>query len=329
MKNKLIIVITLIIAISTGLIAQVDNLELGKRYIKLGGSFRESGEFNLSKDYLDRGLAIVKKFNNSYWTAVGNEYLGYYWRDRAVIESNESYFGTALKHLNVALNIFKNVIKNDPSSVNAVQMAIAGIRGERPGINQNSDNGENDNESEDVDDLIKRGIDCLYNHDMNGARDAFSKALEEEPDNELAKSLLDLCDDVEPQASAGIPNGKIRVIATELELNEVKKKNVQMVDFSNLGLTNVPDEVFECRNLKVLNFANNELTSISEDDICRLKNLQILDLTNNNLTELPECIKRMKKLQVLYIRGNDIPFSQILRFKDQLPQLQIIMDEEE
>jgi Leucine-rich repeat (LRR) protein len=81
--------------------------------------------------------------------------------------------------------------------------------------------------------------------------------------------------------------------------------------------------------VKIINLSNNDITRIKEDDgLCDLKHLKILDLSYNDLTEIPECIKFIPKLQVLYLRGNDIPFAEILRLKDENPYLQIVMDEE-
>ena len=335
MKSKLILILFILTGFTMILPAQMNNLELGKRYIKLGGSFRESGEFSLSKEYIDKGLAIVTRHNARYWEAVGNEYLGYYWRDKAAIESKPEYYSIALDHLNKALNIFRNVIKNDPSSVNAVQMAIAGIHNPKPVVKSTKPKGPGDgivdygDESDDIMPYIKDGLDKLYNHQIDEAKEAFRKALEIDPKSDLAKYLLDISDRLEPYPMPGLKVEKIRVVSSLTELIDAKKKDVEIIDFSNLDLTNIPSEVFECRNLRVLNLANNEISNISDDDICTLKNLQILDLTNNNLTEIPECIKRMKKLQVLYVRGNDVPIAQILRIKDEMPHLQIVMDEEE
>ena len=100
--------------------------------------------------------------------------------------------------------------------------------------------------------------------------------------------------------------------------------------YNSDGITRVPREVGDFPNVKIINLANNDISKISEDDeLCDLKHLKILDLSFNNLTDIPECIKFLPKLQVLYLRGNDIPFAEILRLKDENMYLQIVMDEED
>jgi tetratricopeptide (TPR) repeat protein len=335
MKKYYLLIIILGLIFGAELQAQSSKLELGKRYIKLGGSFRESGDFKLSKEFLDKGMTIVKRYNNKYWMAVGYEYYGYYWRDRAQIESKEKYYSYALDNFDKALNIYQNVLKVNPSSIEALKRAIATLRSgfdyekvtEEEEIEVDADEGETI-EGE----YIEEALEEMYAHDFDKAREYLKKALKHNPDSEMAKYLLYIMPKIEKYPSPGLNYEKIKIITSKKELKSeyVNHDEVDIIDLSNSdGITRVPREIADFPNVKIINLSNNDITRIKEDDgLCDLKHLKILDLSYNDLTEIPECIKFIPKLQVLYLRGNDIPFAEILRLKDENPYLQIVMDEE-
>ena len=60
---------------------KVNNFKLGLRFLKLGNTYRESNNYELSQKYLLKGFDIIKKSNDIYWLAVAYEFLGYYYRD--------------------------------------------------------------------------------------------------------------------------------------------------------------------------------------------------------------------------------------------------------
>ncbi len=86
---------------------------------------------------------------------------------------------------------------------------------------------------------------------------------------------------------------------------EVKEKNLTKLNLSNLGLTQIPEEVFELTNLKLLNLVGNKLTTIP-DAIEKLTTLNTLWLGENNLTTLPESIEKLPKLTELGFQGNQL-----------------------
>lgn len=52
---------------------QLTELELGKRYLKLGNTWREVGEKDLSKEFLDKGYGIISKIMpNIIWVYISN-----------------------------------------------------------------------------------------------------------------------------------------------------------------------------------------------------------------------------------------------------------------
>ncbi len=334
MKKYCLLIIIFGLLFGVELYAQGSKLELGKRYIKLGGSFRESGDFKHSKEFLDKGFAIVKKYNNKYWMAVAYEYYGYYWRDRAQIESNEKFYSYALNNLDKALNIYQNVLKVNPSSIEALKRAIATLR---TGIDYNVEEEEEIDvdveEGETIEgEYIEEALEEMYAHNFDKARKYLKKALKHNPNSEMAKYLMYIMPKIEQYPSPGLNYEKIKIITSKKELKSdyINNDEVDIIDLSNSdGITRVPREIGDFPNVKIVNLSNNDIMRIKEDDgLCDLKNLKILDLSYNDLTSIPECIKFLPKLQVLYLRGNDIPFAEILRLKDENPHLQIVLDEE-
>ena len=75
------------------------------------------------------------------------------------------------------------------------------------------------------------------------------------------------------------------------------------LDLSGLGLTELPDELWELTRLTTLNLAGNQLTGVPEA-ISRLTNLTYLRLSENQLTGVPEAISRLTNLTYLGLSGN-------------------------
>ena len=68
-------------------------------------------------------------------------------------------------------------------------------------------------------------------------------------------------------------------------------------------LVNIPVELCNIKQLKVLELNNNNLTGLPKE-ITKLQNLEELNLNINNLTTLPKEIIQLKKLKVLNIKNN-------------------------
>ncbi|MBD2636609.1 leucine-rich repeat domain-containing protein [Limnothrix sp. FACHB-881] len=77
------------------------------------------------------------------------------------------------------------------------------------------------------------------------------------------------------------------------------------LDLSELGLTELPIELFSLTHLEELWLDNNQLTSIPEA-IAQLQNLQQLWLDNNQLTSIPKAIAQLQNLQQLYLHNNQL-----------------------
>lgn len=105
-------------------------------------------------------------------------------------------------------------------------------------------------------------------------------------------------------------------------------KHASNIDLSSQGLTEIPDFVFKCRNLKSLNLSKNKIKEVplalvklkylkkldlSDNLISQifaktfdLASLQILNLNNNKIKTLPKQINRLKRLKELHISGNQL-----------------------
>lgn len=77
------------------------------------------------------------------------------------------------------------------------------------------------------------------------------------------------------------------------------------LDLSNMGLTEIPSEIFKCKNLKKLNLSNNQIQSIPLT-IVKLKYLRNLNLSNNNISSLMARFFELKNLEVLILNNNKI-----------------------
>jgi len=69
-------------------------------------------------------------------------------------------------------------------------------------------------------------------------------------------------------------------------------------------LTEVPDFIFELKNLTALHIAAQEITKIPEQ-LSNLENLEILDLNDNLIDDvLPESLNNLSELKIIFISGN-------------------------
>lgn len=114
------------------------------------------------------------------------------------------------------------------------------------------------------------------------------------------------------------------------------------LDISGSGISQVPEYVYEMReitelnvsdnqidgalqaeirnlqNLEVLIASNNEMTGVPAE-IGQLHKLRVLDLSNNKLTGLPQELGNLSKLERLDISGNDYSAQDLATITEQLP----------
>ncbi|MDP4637843.1 MAG: leucine-rich repeat domain-containing protein [Crocinitomicaceae bacterium] len=96
----------------------------------------------------------------------------------------------------------------------------------------------------------------------------------------------------------------IAIILTSCGAVSPMASNVKL-DLSRSGLIQIPAEVFENKELKVLKLFGNQLDSVSSR-IGELVNLEELYIGKNNLTTLPKEIGQLKNLKILSLQYNEI-----------------------
>ena len=121
---------------------------------------------------------------------------------------------------------------------------------------------------------------------------------------------------------------QVAFLEARRRIAEAKREKAEMVDLTQLGLKDLPDDLFECtdlqrlylganclselperigdlKNLTALSVYNNQLTSLPAR-IGDLKSLTGLDVSNNQFTSLPEWIGGLKDLTKLAVGGNQL-----------------------
>ncbi|GAB5418551.1 MAG: hypothetical protein Crog4KO_03080 [Crocinitomicaceae bacterium] len=81
------------------------------------------------------------------------------------------------------------------------------------------------------------------------------------------------------------------------------KKDVRVLDASNLRLQNVPKYVYKMPNLQSLDLSKNFLVEI-EENIGNLPKLSELNLNNNTLSTLPKTLEQNRFIEHLYLNNN-------------------------
>jgi Leucine-rich repeat (LRR) protein len=282
-KIKIIILIALI---SLPLLGNPNDFELGKRYLKLGNSYRESGNFQKAGEFLKSGLKLVSErsdFEGKYWTAVSHEYSGYLYRDMDMDSEAENSFKKALE-------IFDEIITMADGSPEPLAELALTAKTARDNIRS-----------------ILDGNDAA----MQGTVMNFSNMkLRNMPDG-ISEKVRNLS--LSNNKFSDVPSGLYRLTGLQyLDLSGNKIKDVGM------GITSL-------QNLRYLNLADNKIREI-EPGISEMQSLEILNLENNRLKELPPGLCQLKNLRVLNLNGNRLEIETIMNLVKCLPETNITFD---
>ena len=90
----------------------------------------------------------------------------------------------------------------------------------------------------------------------------------------------------------------------------------QELDLSWQGLTEIPREVFQLKNLTWLNLSHNQIVKIP-DEIAQLQTLITLHLGSNQIVKIPDAIAQLQTLTQLFLWNN-----QIVKIPDEIARLQ-------
>lgn len=86
----------------------------------------------------------------------------------------------------------------------------------------------------------------------------------------------------------------------------IERRNINRIQnlfIYNLGISQLPSEIGQCKNLTYLNLKGNRLTNLP-DSLCDLENLCQLDATHNKIKKLPNGMERLTALVTLNLQNN-------------------------
>lgn len=91
-------------------------------------------------------------------------------------------------------------------------------------------------------------------------------------------------------------------IQAKIESARVEKLKELDLSYSatSFKLREIPPQIFELKDLEVLNLRNNEISVIPRG-ILNLRNLKALNLIDNKITEIPEYLSELRDLKSLNI----------------------------
>jgi Leucine-rich repeat (LRR) protein len=323
------------------------NIELYKRYVKLGNTYREGGNYNKAFYYLSAAKINLEKKRNSeekYWYAAANEGLGFYYRDINDIPQAQQYF-------NVAMQIYQDILTQDDGSQNALIDAMLNIKQaskkHHPKDN-NFDNGiatflNNGNLGKKIENALQQYLPQYFEKDnKNNLKNAEvhtftfgNNGLENFPHSK---------EFYHSNNSAGVENFSGMNLTdfpsdyTETSINTLDISNnniatfppriftfgmIEYLDISNNKISNFPS-LNSLNKLQYLNIANNQLSEIS-NSIGELRHLNFLDVSNNpNLSVISRDIFKLKNtLKILDISGTNLPQSFIDELLRKMPNTNI------
>jgi hypothetical protein len=265
----------------------ISKYELGKRYLKLGNTYREAKDYDNAFRYIQKGQDVFNKQNNSeerYWYAVSQEYLGYYYRDLNLLHN-------ANRLLSDAEQIFSDVLTQADGS----QIAISNkkIRMKK-GLEKNF---INDNIRK-----IKEEKPFIVNLDNRNLTDLPGNFNANKVDNlSIANNQLTrLPERINSFNTLRLLNVAHNQISVFPYMNNLKK--LRHLDFSNNQLTEIGASIGDLRSLQYLNLSNNPNLVYISNEIFKLNNLEVLDISNTALPRylIDDLIANLPNTNVIY-----------------------------
>ena len=281
------------------------NSELAKRYLKLGNSYRESGNFELALHYIKTGkqtFSRQRNFDDSYWYAVSLEYLAYCYRD----VGNLSKARTLLEQ---SLEIYRSIINMRQGSQYAVSEVVQNLERELA-------SGK----------YCDAGRNATLKNNNSGKNIANELQIETFVLNLDNRRLTKFPDDITRKRIDNISISKNRFANFPDEVLVYPSLKVLNVSFNRIR--NFPD-LSRLQSLEYLNFSDNRITDV-DGSIGKLQKLEYLNLANNRqLKNISLEIGKLRNtLKVLDIRNTRIDESLIRQLTRELPNTNIISGNE-
>ncbi|MBI3260121.1 MAG: leucine-rich repeat domain-containing protein [Ignavibacteriae bacterium] len=275
--------------------------ELGKRYLKLGNTYREAGNYEKAEEYLKQGKTLVGR--DGYWSATANEFLGYLYRDMVASGNygdNSDYLSALSKEsMENALVGFQRMVKQkdgSPIPLAEIMKNINEVKNEMAADNSSPTGRTGNNPT------TQNGNAKVVNVD----------------NSKIKEIPTDLPATVENFSAV---NNRIKEFPGTLgQFSKLKYLNLK-----KNKITSIDNGINRLKGLRTLNCSDNKIKSIPQN-ISDLKQLEILDISNNKLKEIPTSITSLKNLKILDISGNKIQFSNISTLIKNMPNTNIIFD---
>ena len=282
--------------------SNINDYELGKRYIKLGNSYREVKMYECALHYVNYGMLIFyqqRNFDEKYWYAVGKEYLGYCIRDMGnyleacylfeealaiyssilsmeygsqyilnqQIKNMEQELHLLKKHLPSASNNDRSIVRTNNREVsnNYINNIIAGI-------NVNNCNAH-DNFNDNANDFVDNTNNDINNIPVNSSQQQFGSFV------------------------VNLDNMRLTKFPDNFTKNRIDNISIVRNRF-----TSFPDEVLRYRTLKTINASFNRIANFP--DLSRLQELEYLDLSNNKISEVDGTVGNLRNLKYLNLSNN-------------------------
>lgn len=90
----------------------------------------------------------------------------------------------------------------------------------------------------------------------------------------------------------------------KLKIRHAKRGNEKNIDLSNMGLMEIPSELFQLGLLESINLSNNKLSNLKR--IEQLPNLREITAANNNISSLHPELHDLYGLETIVLLGNPI-----------------------
>ena len=123
---------------------------------------------------------------------------------------------------------------------------------------------------------------------------------------------------------AELNGGHKRYWRSEIERLCFNKKisdlnQIRYVDFYNEGFKDLPLMIKSCKNITHLNLNKNNLSTLPLY-LCEY-NLKVVAINHNNLIQIPFVIYLLEKLEILWIKENNINEDQLIQLQKKKPNL--------
>ena len=256
------------------------NQDLAKRYLKLGNSYREAGDFGLAFEFLELGQQSFQRqrnFEERYWYAVSLEFLGYCFRDMGNFQKARELFSQSL-------SIYRRILTMPQGSHYAVSELIQNLEVELTLAKCGSEKPRNSCPKFKSSCPKFKTTNC--NNPTNTVRTGGTvRGFEGVQEAQIETDIVNL----DNQRLTSFPDN-------------ISRKTITNISLAHNRFTSFPDEILRYSTLEVLNISFNRINNFP--DLSRLQNLEYLDFSNNRIREVDASIGKLQELEYLNLSNN-------------------------